>query len=108
MGANTMRDHDVVFDEENGRIGWVEADCHTPNVIIPTPMPTPVPSPAPSLAKPSYTQQIKPTSIEPTSSLNERAAAEVRSAAQAVKPSGSQDNSAIGGIHWDKLPVNIV
>jgi len=112
LGANTMRDHDVVFDEENGRIGWVEADCHTPDVIIPTPMPTPVrspaSSPAPSPAKPSYIQQIKPASIEPTSSLNERAVAEVRSAVQAVKPSGSPDNSAIGGVHWDKLPVSIV
>jgi hypothetical protein len=33
LGANAMRDHDVIFDEENNRMGWVEADCHTPAVV---------------------------------------------------------------------------
>merc|ERR1712072_1541524 len=32
LGANAMRDHDVIFDEEHNRMGWVEADCHTPVV----------------------------------------------------------------------------
>merc|ERR1712072_927117 len=32
LGANAMRDHDVIFDEEHNRMGWVEADCHAPVV----------------------------------------------------------------------------
>merc|ERR1719157_17192 len=56
LGANAMRNHDVIFDEENNRMGWVEADCHTPSVgtpvatpaLIPTPAPAPVPTPAPT------------------------------------------------------------
>jgi len=27
LGANLMMGHDVVFDVENGRIGWAESDC---------------------------------------------------------------------------------
>ena len=27
LGANTMQDHDVVFDVENKRMGWARADC---------------------------------------------------------------------------------
>jgi hypothetical protein len=30
LGANVMRDHDVIFDQETGRIGWVQANCHVP------------------------------------------------------------------------------
>jgi len=36
LGANAMRDHDVIFDEENNRMGWVDADCHTPAVTVTT------------------------------------------------------------------------
>jgi hypothetical protein len=46
LGANAMRDHDVVFDEENMRMGWVEADCHTPAVVGKSPTPAPAPATA--------------------------------------------------------------
>jgi len=47
LGANTMLDHDVIFDEENNRMGWVEADCHTPAV---TATATAAPTPAAATA----------------------------------------------------------
>ena len=27
LGKNIMRDHDVVFDVENGRVGLADSDC---------------------------------------------------------------------------------
>eukprot|EP00937_MAST-01D_sp_MAST-1D-sp2_P003228 g3228.t1 len=30
FGANMMADHDVIFDTENNRLGWAEADCKVP------------------------------------------------------------------------------
>ena len=58
LGANFMRNHDVIFDEDNNRMGWVEADCHTPSVDEPeatNPTPAPTPAPTPSLSTASAT-----------------------------------------------------
>jgi hypothetical protein len=35
LGANVLMSHDVLFDVENGRIGWVESSCDYSKLVAP-------------------------------------------------------------------------
>ena len=39
IGANTMMGHDVVFDAENGRIGWARSECNYTKLLHDTGLP---------------------------------------------------------------------
>jgi hypothetical protein len=72
FGANFMKNHDVLFDVENDRLGWAESDCNestgtttpvpTPH-ITPAPIATPLITPAPTTTPqitPAPTHLVKP------------------------------------------------